>query len=121
MFGREENVGGEESSHHPCQIFHYLSNHVTNATCRVLIHRDMSDVRWISIDSVSTWLDSNRAGVLSAEAPGQKEAILFSERCMSGGFFLHALQAFARESKAVFVSLQSLTTVVSEQRNSVTA
>jgi hypothetical protein len=29
--------------------------------------------------------------------------------------FLHALQAFARESKAAFVSLQGLSTTVSEQ------
>jgi hypothetical protein len=72
----------------------------------------VSDVRWISMDSVSTWLVSNRARVLQhldAKKPSCTPNIVW-------WVFLHALQAFARESKAAFVSLQGLSTTVSEQR-----
>jgi hypothetical protein len=71
----------------------------------------VSDVRWISMDSVSTWLVRYRARVLKhldAKQPFRTPNIVW-------WVFLHALQAFARESKAAFVSLQGLSTTVSEQ------
>jgi hypothetical protein len=60
----------------------------------------VSDFRWISMASVTTWLVSNRARVLKrldAQKPLCTPDIVW-------WVFLHALQAFARESKAAFIS-----------------
>jgi hypothetical protein len=73
----------------------------------------VSDVRWISMDSVWTWLVNNRARVLrhlDTKKPSCTPNIIW-------WIFLHAMQSLCRESKATFVSLQGLSTIISEQHS----
>ena len=72
----------------------------------------LSDVRWVSMDSTATWMVEKRARVrrhLDEKKPACAPGIVW-------WIYLHAMQAFAREAKAAFISMQGLTTIVSEQR-----
>lgn len=72
----------------------------------------ITEVRWVSMDSKAAWLVNNHARV-QRHLDGKNPACMFEKVWW---VFLHALQAFAREAKATFVSLQGLTTIVSQQR-----
>jgi hypothetical protein len=70
--------------------------------------------RWMSMDNESTWLteSSHRARIirhLDTRSPSWKPSICW-------WITLHAVNALARESVLVFVSLQGLRTLLSQQR-----
>lgn len=72
----------------------------------------VADTRWMSMFGTTKWLVQNRVRIqqhLNSKKPACTPDTLW-------WIFLHAIQAFASESKIVFTSLQGLTTIVSEQR-----
>lgn len=71
----------------------------------------VADTRWISMYSTTHWLVQNRDRV-------QRHLDDKKPNCAPDKvwwIFLHAMHAFADESRKVFTSLQGLTTLVSEQ------
>lgn len=76
----------------------------------------VSDVRWISMFSSTQWLVENRRRIqqhLDQKKPAWAPSKVW-------WIFLHGLNAFAAEAKAVFISLQGLTTTISQQRSRLT-
>jgi hypothetical protein len=72
----------------------------------------VADTRWVSIYSVADWFVSKIIAVT-------EHLDLKKPRCSpskSWWVFLFSVHAVARESKAVFVSLQGQTTLVFQQR-----
>ena len=72
----------------------------------------VGDTRWISMHSTTKWLVQHRLCV--TEYLKDKTPLCAPDALW--WIFLHAIQLFAFESKIVFISLQGLTTIVSEQR-----
>ena len=73
----------------------------------------VADTRWISMSASTTWLRKHQVHVMH-HLEEKKPSCTPSK---SWWIFLFAINAFALESKAVFVSLQGLTTLVTEQQS----
>lgn len=72
----------------------------------------VTDTRWISMSSSTRWLVSNRVRV-QQHLDNKRPACTPTPMWWT---FLHFISAFAEEARAVFVSLQGLTTLASKQR-----
>ncbi|KAH6583989.1 hypothetical protein BASA61_007792 [Batrachochytrium salamandrivorans] len=72
----------------------------------------VADTRWVSMDSVSTWLTTNIIALL--EHFDTKKPHCTPDK--TWWLFLLSVKAFAQESMLVFTSMQGLTTLLSQQR-----
>ncbi|KAH9270731.1 hypothetical protein BASA83_007091 [Batrachochytrium salamandrivorans] len=72
----------------------------------------VADTRWVSMDSVSTWLTTNIIALL--EHFNTKKPHCTPDK--TWWLFLLSVKAFAQESMLVFTSMQGLTTLLSQQR-----